>query len=525
MAWLCLKSIEGNLRLTRAVSLVAFIVFLFSSPVFSGGGRLEQSRLSGQVTGRPRLSVELPRKKADSRYKVVVPYTFLFPFLRGTASGDLNGDGIEELVTIREEKAGERISVFSLKGGAVKMTYESPPLHIPPPFPLAIVQGNGRKGSIWTQVRDGNLLEVRESPTGWKLREVSFHDPVIALTALQGTGLLAGIMNSSLVLLSPEGEKVTTTRILEERLEAPFFRLVSGQRNSPGWPDLLVQYFSFSLQDSFLIRLRRTATGWRKEEIFLTHLREGAVVPIACLQASEAPETRGASGEMLLLASVWRQTPSQGLRLDQRFFLLKDGSLSDAGGGDLPFRSSEVVHSGRFVGRDPSGTELMALSYPHKEYPLPVGIFAFRVSTLRSHPQGLATLSVKSNLSLPLQATFQSASRRRSPESWEAHVRRTGHKGVSGEGSAAEFSHSRPAISDRNPNHTVWACEASPEDYVMGRVKGTSFPYIPFLEDQREPVCQRCHKLRQGDIPRWSMYNAITKKNTFTPDGVPAPEF
>lgn len=109
-------------------------------------------------------------------------------------------------------------------------------------------------------------------------------------------------------------------------------------------------------------------------------------------------------------------------------------------------------------------------------------------------------------------------------ESWEAHVARTGHAGIQGQPGASPLAHSKYAIFDPNPNHTVWACEASADDYFAGRVKGPEYAYIPFSVDRKKPVCQRCHALRKGKRSRWSNYNPATGSNMTTPDGMALPE-
>jgi hypothetical protein len=110
-------------------------------------------------------------------------------------------------------------------------------------------------------------------------------------------------------------------------------------------------------------------------------------------------------------------------------------------------------------------------------------------------------------------------------KAWREHVAKTGHEGIWGiSGPNCPYAHSWKAIADPDPRHTVWACEATPEDYLAGRVKGTRWAYIPFDEDLREPVCERCHPIRTSKPSPWSMYNVVIRSNQLTPDGMRAPE-
>jgi hypothetical protein len=109
-------------------------------------------------------------------------------------------------------------------------------------------------------------------------------------------------------------------------------------------------------------------------------------------------------------------------------------------------------------------------------------------------------------------------------KAWKKLMAETGQDGIAGvSGPDYPLAHGWDAIADPNPEHTVWANNATPRDYLTGKVKGTVWPYIPFDTHPRVILCERCHPLRKGVYPFWCMYNTLIKGNKLTPDGMRVP--
>lgn len=444
-------------------------------------------------------------------YTLKVDYTPLFPGIKQLALGNVAGRG-EVLAVWRQVSGKPRLYIYRIAGK--RLVREGAPLGLPAESPALVTFFQGQ---IWCAFGSRALAELRPTKRGFKaVKRIRLAAPLKALLGLS-KGLAVVLEEKPgwgrLSMLSGDGFFLWRDHRLWHGRS--FHLAMTGGMlwaSVNGWDGMT------STLASYLLRPQ----GWRlAASVPSSALEEGKLLWLGGGDAGKVP---------VLFASRW-ELGTLGMRRVQEVRAVREGAW---GGSEvLPFQSGSLFP---LQGKS-TGIDLAVLYQPNKEYLWPMAVAIFSAQVQPGWRAGLGGPPTKIRKGFPparpkrrgresrdAGRVFNLRSVRASldPRQWKAwrdHVKRTGHEGIgAGEG------HSWMAIRDANPGHTVWACQAAPEDYFQGRVRGTEWAYIPFDEDPREPVCQRCHPIRPGRPTLWSMYNVRMKGNRLTPDGMTAPE-
>ena len=467
------------------------------------------------------LPAALPAAHHPPNYSLKLDYTPLFPGIQRLTLGVLPPYG-EVVAAWQHTDRRSFLYVYRLSGGKLRRLGRA--LALPPGTPPCV---SFMGGGLWVTLGPASIGRLALRGGEWfAARQFSAGSNVTALGALDDA-LIAAIADkpgwSRLTLFSPGGEKIWSDRKIWNGRGFGFAR---------GGGRLWVSVDEWDGISSTLAIYAVAKSGGKPALAFQSSYSDSGFETGKILLSGYGE----LNGKPVAAASVWILS-RYGVKRRDAFFVLGPRRL-EAMGATLPFTDEKLAAVLPMAG----GMDLLIQYEPNKETiaPMAVSIFHlgrsyvgwresapdvagslkfFMSKRTRVRPGAAGRGSFKPEKYRALLQPWQW-------EEWRAHVAKSGHEGIAGVSDPDQYpyAHGWPAISDPNPKHTVWACDATPADYLAGRVKGTEWAYIPFDADLREPICERCHPIRSGKPTIWSMYNAKLKGNQLTPDGLRAPE-